>query len=116
VAALIQTSKVSQRCPIDRIIYHFIAFGQLLLFVGLNIWIFLVTCFLGAFFKKHGNGDDDVNKIFYPSMAIVLIYVWIIAVTGRLGEIRWWPSRDHAMSLLVPRSIKDMTMTKCRQV
>jgi hypothetical protein len=106
--------KVSQRCPIDQIIYHLITFGQLLLFVGLNIWILLVTCFLDAYYNKHDD-SDMVNKFFIrPSMAIVLIYVWIIAATGRLGEIKWWPSRDHPLSRLVPSSIKNATMTKCR--
>ena len=44
----------------DRITYHFVTFGHLLLFVGLNIWLFFVGCFLDAFFKK---GGDDVIKI-----------------------------------------------------
>jgi len=54
------------------------------------------------------------SKIFlYPAMVTVLIYVWIITATGGLGEIRWWPSRDR-LSRLVPPSIKNATLTKCR--
>ena len=106
--------KVSQRYPMDRIIYHFVTFGHLLLFVGLNIWLFFVGCFLDAFFKK--GGDDVIKIILYPAMVIVLICIWIIAATGRLGEIspRWWPSRDYPVSRLLPPSIKNATTTKCR--
>jgi hypothetical protein len=104
--------KVSQRRPMDRIIYHFIAFGQLLLFVGWNVWIFLFVFFLDAIFKNH-RADPSRKFILYPAMAIVLIYVWIIAATGRLGKIRWWPSRDR-LSRLVPPSIKNGAVTKCR--
>ena len=96
----------------DRIIYHFIAFGQLLLFVGWNVWIFLFVCFLDAIFENHG-ADLPRKFILYPAVAIVLIYVWIVAATGRLGKIRWWPSRDR-LSRLVPPSVKSMAMTKCR--
>jgi len=106
--------KVSQRHPIDRIIYHFVAFGQLLLFVGWNVWIFLFTCYLDALLLRKSEGGDLFSKIFlYPAVATVLIYIWIIAAIGRLGEIRWWPSRDR-LSCLVPPSIKDATMTKCK--
>ena len=104
--------KVCQRRPMDRMIYHSIAFGQLLLFVGWNVWIFLFVFFLDAIFKNH-RADLSRKFILYPAMAIVLIYVWIIAATGRLGKIRWWPSRDR-LSPLVPPSIKSMAMTRCR--
>jgi len=104
--------KVSQKRPINRIIYHFVAFGQLLLFVGWNIWFFLFICFVNEIAKR---GDlDFLNKIFlYPAMVMVLIYVWIIVATGTLGEMRWWPSRDR-LSRLVPPLIKNATITKCR--
>ena len=104
--------KVSQKRPINRIIYHFVAFGQLLLFVGWNIWFFLFICFVNEIAKR-GN-LDFLNKIFlYPAMVMVLIYVWIIVATGTLGEMRWWPSRDR-LSRLVPPLIKNATITKCR--
>jgi hypothetical protein len=106
--------KVSQRHPIDQIIHHFIAFGQLLLFVGWNVWIFLFVFFVRAMLRRGGDDSDVLCKIFiYPGMVSVLIYTWIMAATGRLGEIRWWPSRDR-MSRLIPPSIKNATMTKCR--
>lgn len=108
--------KVSQRSPLARIIYHCIAFGQLLLFVFCNIWIILFVCFTEAFYKSQSqHGDDfEVTKfILYLGMVIVLIHIWIVAATGGLGEIRWWPSRDR-LSGLVPPSIKNTTMMKCR--
>ena len=104
--------KVSQRRPIDRTIYHFVAFGQLLLFVGWHVWIFLFVCLVDAILKRHE--AELYSKIFlYPAMVMVLIYVWIIVAIGGLGEIRWWPSQDR-LSRLVPPSIKSATMTKCR--
>jgi len=106
--------KVSQGRPIDRIIYHFVAFGQLLLFVGLNVWIFLFACLVDAIFKRLEKNPYIKFLLYQPATAIVLICVWILAATGRLlGEIRWWPSRDR-LSRLVPPSIKNATMTKCR--
>ena len=106
--------KVSQRPPIDRIVYHFFAFGQLLLFVGWHVWVFLFVFFVNAMTKRYGGYLRLLSQIFlYPGMIIFLIHSWIIAATGRLGEIRWWPSRGH-LSHLVPPSIKNMTMTKCR--
>ena len=105
--------KVSQRHPIDRIIYHFVAFGQLLLFVGWNVWIFLFAYFATALSQKIPGGDPFSRYLFYPALVMVSIFVWIIAATGRLGEIRWWPSKDR-LARLVPPSIKNATMTKCR--
>ena len=105
--------KVSQRRPIDRIIYHFIAFGQLLLFVGWNVWIFHVICAFSTIEERRGGNDILVIVPLYSPVVIVSIYVWILAATGTLGEIRWWPSRDR-LSRLVPPSIKNATMTKCR--
>jgi hypothetical protein len=109
--------KASQRRPIDRIVYHFIAFIQLLLFVGCNIWIFLFYYFgaeiAGRRFSKYGIYPQLSKIVLYPTMVIVWIYVWIIAATGRLGEMRWWPSRDR-LSHLVPPSIKNATMIKCK--
>jgi len=106
--------KVSQGCPIGQIIYHIVAFGQLLLFVGWNIWIYLFVCFLDAIIRRSPGNHLTAKVYLYPPMAIVLIYVWILAATGiLLGEIRWWPSRDR-LSRLVPPSIKNTTMTKSR--
>ena len=107
--------KVSRRHPIDWIIYHCIAFGQLLLFVGWHIWIFLFVYFVDGIIRRTNDTEAIVyvltKFILYPGTVIVLIYVWIIAATGALGEIRWWPSRDH-LSRLVPPSIKNVTRTK----
>jgi hypothetical protein len=104
--------KVSRRRPIDRIIYHFVAFGQFLLFVGWHVWFFLFVCF-GYPLAKKALGFLLLKTLFYPAVVTVLIYVWIIMATGGLGEIRWWPSGDR-LSRLVPPSIKNATMTKCR--
>ena len=102
--------KVSQKHPIDQIIYHFIAFGQLLLFIGWHIWSFLFVCIVIAI-QAEQNRSVHFNRIMlYLGMAIILIYIWILAAHGRFGEIRWWPSGNH---LFCP-SIKNMTMTKCR--
>jgi len=105
--------KVSQRCPIDQIIYHFIAFGQLLLFVGWNVWIFLLVCFLPPMLPDYSDSKFRAKVIIYSPMVIVVICFWITAATGRLGEVRWWPSRD-CLFHLVPPSIKNATVTKCR--
>ena len=106
--------KVSQRHPIDRIIYHFIAFGQLVLFVGWNVWIFLFILLLDGIAEKKGDVYPLLIKvILYPQVVTVLIYTWIITATGRLGEIRWWPSRD-CLSRLVPPLIKNTILTKCQ--
>ena len=98
--------KVSQRRPIDRIIYHLVAFGQLLLLVSCHVWIFLFVCLSDPIVQKWG-GNNPSNMynilLLYPGTVIVLIYVWIIAATGTLGEIRWWSS-----------TIKNATVTKCR--
>jgi hypothetical protein len=98
--------------PIDRIIYYFAAFGQLLLFIGLHIWAVLFALFADVI-----QAQKDVlllSKILrYQGLVLMLIYVWILAATGRFGEIKWWPSHDR-LSCLVPPSIKNMTMTKCR--
>jgi hypothetical protein len=106
--------QVSQIHLIDRIIYHFIAFVQLLLFMGCNIWIFLFICFVNATAERMG-GDlgHSIKILLYPTMVAALIYVWIIAATSTLGEIGWWPLRDR-LSRLVPPSINNATMTKCR--
>jgi len=82
------------------------------MFVGWHVWIFLFVCLVDAILKR---GKAELySKIFlYPAMVMLLIYVWIIVAIGRLGEIRWWPSRDR-LSRLVPPSIKNATMTKCR--
>ena len=106
--------KVSQRHPIDRIIYHFVAFGQLLLLLGWHVWFFLFVCF-GYPMAKRVLGFLLLKILFYPAVVTVLIYVWIFIATGGLGEIRWWPSRDR-LSRLVPLSIKNATMTKCRWI
>jgi hypothetical protein len=108
--------EVSKRHPIDRMIYHLVAFGQLLLFMCWHIWIFLFVCFVDAIIRRtnvKANVDLETKFILYPGTAIVLIYVWILAATGGFGEIRWWPSRD-CLFCLVPSSIKNATMTKCR--
>ena len=106
--------KVSQRRPIDRIIYYFIALGQLLLFVGFNVWIFFLVCFVDTIAKRLGEGVNLANKIvLQPAMVIVSISSWIIAATGRLGEIILRPSK-YRLSRLVPPSIKNATMIKCR--
>jgi len=62
-----------------------------------------------------GGADFMTKSIIYPGTVIVLTYVWIIAATGGLGEIRWWPSRDRRdrLSRLVPPPIQNVTMTKC---
>ena len=105
--------KVSQRHPVDQIIYHFIGFGQLLVFIGWHIWSFLFVCIVNAI-KAEQNQSSLITKIMlYLGMAIVLVYIWILAATGRFGEIRWWPSGDHLSSLISP-SIQNMTITKCR--
>ena len=76
--------------------------------MGCNIWIF----FIGSFTLTEL--DDSSSKILaYLAVIIVFLYVWIMAATGGLGEIRWWLSRD-CLSCLVPPSIKNATMTKCR--
>ena len=84
--------KVSQRHPIDRIIYHFVAFGQLILFIGLQVWIFLLVHFIDEGLKGIVEGDlfrEISLKIFlYPPMVMALIYIWSIAANGGLGEIR----------------------------
>ena len=105
--------KVSQRRPIDRIIYHFIAFGQLLLFVGLHVWIFLYACFGDEYVTRVNGPSPTLIKFIYSGMVIAVVYAWILAATGRFGEIRWWPSRDR-LSRLVPPSIKNATITKCK--
>ena len=87
-------------------IYHFIAFGQFLLFMGSNVWIFLGLCFADRFIAI-------TIYFLYPTALLALIYIWIIAATGTLGEIRWWPSGDRIIRL-VPPSITNETMTKCR--
>ncbi|KIM43591.1 hypothetical protein M413DRAFT_25929 [Hebeloma cylindrosporum] len=104
--------RLSQRRPIDRIIYHFVAFGQLLLFVGWNDWIFLFVYFVNSIAEREA-GDVllVIQILLYPATVTVLVYTWIIAATGRLGETRWWPSRDR-LSRLVPPSITNATMTK----
>ena len=112
VAVLIQI-KVSQNHPIDRIIYHLIAFGQILLLMGLNIWTFLFVCFVDAIFQRDIRSDLYSKFLLYPGMGMMLMCIWIIAATGRFGEIRWLPSKDH-LSHLVPSSIKNATMMKCR--
>ena len=107
---------VFQIRPIDRIIYHFIAFVQLLLFVGCHIWIFLFICFFDVFAERtlmRGDLYHFIKNVLYLTMVTALIYVWIIAATSRLGEMRWWSPRDR-LSRLVPPSIKNATMTKCR--
>jgi hypothetical protein len=106
--------KVSQRRPIDRIIYHFVAFGQLLLFMGLNLWTFLFVCFVGAIFQRSTRSDLWSKLLLYPGMGMMLVCIWIIAATGRFGEVRWWPSKDR-LSRLVPPSIANATMIKCRR-
>ena len=85
--------------------------------MGWNIWIFLFYYFgaeiAGRRLSKYGGYPQLSKIVLYPTMVIVLIYVWTIAATGRLGEMRWWPSRDR-LSHLVPLSIKNATMIKCR--
>jgi hypothetical protein len=104
--------KASQRHPIDWMIYHFVAFGQLLLFAGCNIWIFFIGSF--ALAEPDNRNPNPIAKILDPlAVVIALLYVWITAATGRFGKIRWWPSRDH-LSCLIPLSIKNATVTKCR--
>ena len=107
--------KVSQRPPIDRIICHFVAFGQVLLFVGWHIWIFLLVYFVDETLRKidvPALADFETQFILYPSTVVVLIYTWVIAATGGLGESRWWPSRGR-LSRFIPPSMKNATMTKC---
>jgi len=101
--------KVSQICPIDQIIYHFVAFIQLLLFMCCNTLIFFFVCFVNASAEKMPGFDKVIKTMLYPTMVTAEIYVWIIAAPG----MRWWPSRDH-LSYLVPHPIKNTTMTKCR--
>jgi hypothetical protein len=100
--------KVSQRRPIDRIIYHIVAFGQLLLFMSWNVWIFLAI-----YCETLSSIIPDMKFLFYSDLLMASILVWIIASTGKHGEIRWWPSKDR-FSRLVPPSIKNATMTKGR--
>jgi len=94
----------------DQIIYHFIAFGQQLVFLGWNVWIFLFVCFVDPILKRYE--VDFVTIVLYPTAAMVLKRIWIIAATGTLGEFRWWPSRDR-LSHLIPPSIKNTTVVKC---
>ena len=104
--------KVSRRRPIARIIHYFLAFGRLLLFVGWGIWFFLFVCFVLGMAKR--NDFHPFNEIFfYPAVVMGLVYSGIIAASGTLGEIKWWPSRD-SLSHLIPLSIRDASMTKCR--
>ena len=101
--------KVSQRRPIDRIIYYFIAFGQLLLFIVWSVWIFLFICFVNATAKR-----VDLGITFYI-VYIPVVTSWVYGygcITGRLGEIKWWPSRDR-LSHFVPPSIQNSTITRC---
>jgi len=107
--------KVSQICSIDWIIYHCIAFIQLLLFMGCNICIFLFYYFVAEipgreFSSRIYSVSSKFNTtVLYLNMVIGLIHIWIITATG----MRWWPSRDH-LSHLVPLSIKNTTLMKCR--
>jgi hypothetical protein len=81
--------------------------------VGWNIWIFLFAYFANTLSRQIPGGDPFSKYLFYPALVIVSILVWIIVATGKLGEIRWWPSKDR-FSRLVPPSIKNAAMTKGR--
>ena len=108
--------KVSQRHPIDQIIYHFVAFGQFLLFVGWHVWIFLFLYFVDETIRRIDTPfmvDFETKSVLYPGTVIVLIYTWTVAATGGLGEIRWWPSRGR-LSRFIPPSMKNAAMTKCK--
>ena len=113
VKLLIQTS-VAQRRPIDRIIYHSVAFALLLLLLTWNVWIVLFLCFVDVL------AEDDLlppllfKIVLYITMILLSISPWFFAATsGKLEEMRWWPTRDH-LSRLVPSSIANATVTKCR--
>jgi len=80
--------------------------------VGWGIWFFLSVCFVNGMAKR----DDfhPLNQIFfYPAAVMAIVYTWIIADNGALGEMRWWPSRDRLWSLVSP-SIKNGSMKECR--
>jgi len=112
---LIQTS-VAQRRPIDRIIYHSVAFAQLLLLLTLNVWIVLFLCFVDVIVEM----TDDIlppllfKVVLYTGMITLFISSWFIAATSdELEEMRWWPTRDH-LSRLFPSSFANATVTTCR--
>jgi hypothetical protein len=110
---LIQTS-VAQRRPIERIIYHSVAVALLLLLLTWNVWIVLFLCFVNVL-----TGDDLLPPllfkiVLYITMILLSISPWFFAATsGKLEGMRWWPTRDH-LSRLVPSSIANATVTKCR--
>jgi len=112
---LIQTS-VAQIHPIDRIIYHSVAFSQPLLVLTLNVWIILFLCFVDVIVEMASDILPPLllKVVLYTAMIILSISSWfIIATSAELEEMRWWPTRDR-LSLLVPSSIANATVTKCR--
>lgn len=114
VTLLIQTS-VAQRRLIDRIIYHSVAFVQLLLLVTFNVWIILFLCLVDVIVTPAGETDPA-----FPTLSIkILLYIAMMAMSicsfyiAATGGMRWWPTRDK-LSRLVPPSIANATVTKCR--
>jgi len=93
-------------------IYHFIAFIQLLLFVTLNAWIILLLFFVRVFLQEYRDVTTlSIKFLLYIAPIIGWIFIWF--AYGWLWETRWWPSRDRLIRLLPP-SMANTTVIKCQ--
>jgi len=91
-------------------IYHFVALMQLLLFVTLNAWVILQLSFVHSIFQET-HKTLSTKVLFYTAPITAWMMIWHIY--GWVWETRWWPSRDRLIHLLPP-SMANVTMTKCR--
>ena len=101
---------VTQRRPVDRMIYHFVALMQLLLFATLNAWITLQFYFVHSILQET-HKSLSAKILFYTTPTTAWMMLWHFY--GWVLETRWWPSRDCLTRLLPPWMVT-ATVKQCR--
>lgn len=101
---------VTQRRPVDRMIYHFVALMQLLLFVTLNAWITLQFYFVHSILQET-HKSLSAKILFYTAPITGWMMLWYFY--GWVLETRWWPSRNCLTHLLPPWMVT-ATVKQCR--